>query len=205
MELYLLYTGLSFVGRMNGSLLTYVQIDEVENAARQGKLYEHLPTLPRTIWIGDSYLLITAIRYDDVCAVRMLLHAGAKTTTRFAGDPPMLWATMIKSNRNVDARVEIINCMCAVGTDLQLRWNNKPFVDVVPDYQIRKALLRNGAPSDRFHSNVPMNRRVIITLLGCKRHRRIMPSMDRWVFRMIALEVWAARDEGDQSKMIKTV
>lgn len=182
---------------MSGASLTLIQMDEIQSAARQGRLYEYILSIPRNLWSQDGFLLITAIRHDDVRTVRMLLRAGVETNMK-TGEPPISWAAL-NASKNIDKRVEIIDSLCAVGTDLQhVRWNDEPFVDSVTQFRIRRALLRNGAPSRRFHSNVPINRRVIITLLGCKRHRRIMPCMDRWMFRMIALEAWAARDEGDQ-------
>lgn len=187
---------------MSGALLTLVQLCDLEDAARQGRFHEHLLTLPRAAWTHCGHFLIVAIRNDDVRAVRMLLRAGAdpNATSSYAWvrsetELPIGWAALPRV-RNTGARVEIINLLCAAGADLRrVWWNGSPLADAVAFLPIQRALLRNGAPSLRFSSNVPRNRRAIIALLACKRCRRVMPHMDRNIFRLIALEAWAARDE----------
>lgn len=174
----------------------------MQDAANHGKLYEYLLSLPRAEWTRCGHLLIVAVQHDDVRSVRMLLRAGADPNAgssyawpRSETYLPIAWAALSRSH-NINATVEIVNLLCAAGANLRLpEWKMTPFVDAVLDAPVRRALLRNGAPSLRFSSNVPRNRRTILALLACKLCRRVMPHMDRYLFRVIAIEMWAARDE----------
>ena len=71
-----------------------------------------------------------------------------------------------------------------------------------------RILLRNGADANNFwHYSklkfvpfkptllaISTNRRAARTLLGIKKHRKIYPHIDRFIFREIAISIWSSRD-----------
>lgn len=181
------------------------EYDAMRAAGEAGCFASHLAAnVPREKWATTPEPLVFAVRYNDKVATRMLMRAGAcPTNVIWTGDNAFNWA----------GSPNMVDLLCAMGHSIPHDGVFSFFADDrLSDRVIVEAMIRNGVNPQRVRAKggsrlpfvprkwqleiwqrVRTNRRAAIALLAAKRARRVLPLLDRYVFREIALQVWAAR------------
>lgn len=185
----------------------------------EGGVSEILHTLPKERWFkrdnGGDCLFRRACMYGDTLAVASFIQAGIDVNERFELDD-------VTSHRPIDSATgngnpKIVELLIAAGANMEPRAVNHNSALDIAIYRHKEecarviiangARLVNTAKKHKHHITLELIsfeygvlrcRAVVVAMLGIKKHRgEHFKHVDRFLFREMALEIWATRSVAD--------
>ena len=185
-----------------------MDFDLAVQAAVHGQLYSFLLKQPRERWRDrhptiNCSLLHVSVHDPDPTAARLLLASKAVDVN--AQDNG---GNTAASTAAAYGNAAVLELLCAAGADLRtvnsamcnalgraIMWKRDAAVRVLLANGVRLGTSSHDSQAHRpFEADVTKKRRSVVALLRVKKVAPL-PQWDRWLLRLLALELWTTRGE----------